>query len=170
MMTVKRMFMFLFRITIVWPSVLTGCVMMLYFAKVAGGGVAGLEQRYGVESARWRDAPEGMVMTAQCPSRPFMAPVSAGEWRALAASDDECSQVPRSFREAAEGDVQSLRRVAVTLLLASVVLEAFSACILRRVTASVRVSPHCGYDCGRGAVAHWPESSVHTAPEKGERV
>ncbi|HCP3123278.1 TPA: hypothetical protein ODL41_004951, partial [Escherichia coli] len=56
MMTVKRMFMFLFRITIVWPSVLTGCVMMLYFAKVAGGGVAGLEQRYGVESARWRDA------------------------------------------------------------------------------------------------------------------
>ncbi|MBW7441637.1 hypothetical protein J9A22_29095, partial [Escherichia coli] len=106
---------FLFRITIVWPSMLTGCVMMLYFAEVAGGGVAGLEQRYGVESARWRDAPEGMVMTAQCPSRPFMAPVSAGEWRALAASDDECSQVPRSFREAAEGDVQSLRRVALTL-------------------------------------------------------
>lgn len=30
MMTVKRMFMFLFRITIVWPSMLTGCVMMLY--------------------------------------------------------------------------------------------------------------------------------------------
>ncbi|HFV4434848.1 TPA: hypothetical protein ACH9NA_005847, partial [Escherichia coli] len=147
-----------------------GCVMMLYFAEVAGGGVAGLEQRYGVESARWRDAPEGMVMTAQCPSRPFMAPVSAGEWRALAASDDECSQVPRSFREAAEGDVQSLRRVALTLLLASVVLEALSACILRRVTASVRVSPHCGYGCGRGAVAHWPESRVHAAPEKGERV
>ncbi|HHV7458458.1 hypothetical protein R9U51_00025, partial [Escherichia coli] len=146
------------------------CVMMLYFAKVAGGGVAGLEQRYGVESARWRDAPEGMVMTVQCPSRPFMASVSTGEWRALAASDDECSQVSRSFREAAEGDAQSLRRVAVTLLLASVVLEAFSACILRRVTASVRVSPHCGYGCGRGAVAHWPESSVHTAPEKGERV
>ncbi|HGC0597006.1 TPA: hypothetical protein ACIXX7_005338, partial [Escherichia coli] len=142
----------------------------LYFAEVAGGGVAGLEQRYGVESARWRDAPEGMVMTAQCPSRPFMAPVSAGEWRALAASDDECSQVPRSFREAAEGDVQSLRRVALTLLLASVVLEALSACILRRVTASVRVSPHCGYGCGRGAVAHWPESRVHAAPEKGERV
>ncbi|XBY08194.1 hypothetical protein ABR759_00290 [Escherichia coli] len=171
MMTVKTdVYVFLFRITIVWPSMLTGCVMMLYFAEVAGGGVAGLEQRYGVESARWRDAPEGMVMTAQCPSRPFMAPVSAGEWRALAASDDECSRVPRSFREAAEGDVQSLRRVALTLLLASVVLEALSACILRRVTASVRVSPHCGYGCGRGAVAHWPESRVHAAPEKGERV
>ncbi|MDC9144954.1 hypothetical protein PSK87_02235 [Escherichia coli] len=40
-------YVFLFRITIVWPSMLTGCVMMLYFAEVAGGGVAGLEQRYG---------------------------------------------------------------------------------------------------------------------------
>ncbi|EKF7107382.1 hypothetical protein OZ488_000542 [Escherichia coli] len=58
MMTVKRMFMLLFRTVIVWPSVLTGCLMMLYFAEVASGGVTGLAQRYEAESARWRDAPE----------------------------------------------------------------------------------------------------------------
>ncbi|EFD0494901.1 hypothetical protein R6Y29_003376 [Escherichia coli] len=68
----------------------------------------------------------------------------------------------------------------------SLLFSALSACVLLAgcqspqklqqraaavpVTASVRVSPHCGYGCGRGAVAHWPESSVHTAPEKGERV
>ncbi|EJF9111169.1 hypothetical protein M9G83_005403, partial [Escherichia coli] len=59
MMTVKRMFMLLFRTVIVWPVMLTGCLMMLYFVAVASGGVTGLAQRYEVESARWRDAPEG---------------------------------------------------------------------------------------------------------------
>ncbi|EHT0732006.1 hypothetical protein KW627_005806, partial [Escherichia coli] len=51
MMTVKRMFMLLFRVVIVWPAMLTGCLMMLYFAEVASGGVTGLAQRYEAESA-----------------------------------------------------------------------------------------------------------------------
>ena len=78
MMTVKRMFMLLFRTVIVWPSVLTGCLMMLYFVEVASGGVTGLAQRYEAESARWRDAPEGTVIMLRCPSRPFVTPVTTG--------------------------------------------------------------------------------------------
>ncbi|MEG8189379.1 hypothetical protein LVJ92_24600, partial [Escherichia marmotae] len=68
----------LFRTVIVWPSVLTGCLMMLYFVEVASGGVTGLAQRYEAESARWRDAPEGTVIMLRCPSRPFVTPVTTG--------------------------------------------------------------------------------------------
>ncbi|MFO6426134.1 hypothetical protein ACLBOM_08125 [Escherichia coli] len=49
-------------------------------------------------------------------------PVTTGEWRALSATDAECLRAPRSFRQAAEADFQSLHILALTLLLASVVL------------------------------------------------
>ena len=169
-MTVKRMFMLLFRTVIVWPSVLTGCLMALYFVGVASDGVAGLAQRYEAESARWRDAPEGTVMMRRCPSRPFEAPVTTGEWRALPATDAECLRAPRSFRQAAEADFQSLHILALTLLLASVVPEGISAGMLRRKTASVPVSPHCGCGRGRGAVAHWPDHDNDEIPQKGGQV
>ncbi|MEH0041750.1 hypothetical protein V6230_26525, partial [Escherichia coli] len=68
---------------------------------------------------RWRDAPEGAVMMLRCPSRPFVVPVTTGEWRALSATDAECTRTPRSFRQAAEADFQSLHILALTLLLAS---------------------------------------------------
>ncbi|HBA9709273.1 TPA: hypothetical protein J1460_003253 [Escherichia coli] len=170
MMTVKRMFMLLFRTVIVWPSVLTGCLMMLYFVGVASDGVTGLAQRYEAESARWRDAPEGTVMMRRCPSRPFEAPVTTGEWRALPATDAECLRAPRSFRQAAEADFQSLHTLALTLLLASVVLEGILVGILRRKTASVPVSPHCGCGRGCGAVAHWPDHDNDAIPQKGGQV
>ncbi|MDQ9268128.1 hypothetical protein KJE06_25580, partial [Escherichia marmotae] len=86
------------------------------------------------------------------------------------ATDAECLRSPRSFRQAAEADFQSLHVLALTLLLASVVLEGISAGMLRRKTASVPVSPHCGCGRGRGAVAHWPDHDNDAIPQKGGQV
>ncbi|MED0221251.1 hypothetical protein RCU60_17725, partial [Escherichia coli] len=60
--------------------------------------------------------------------------------------------------------------LALTLLLASVVLEGISAGMLRRKTASVPVSPHCGCGRGHGAVAHWPERDSDATSQKGGPV
>jgi hypothetical protein len=161
MMKLSRFSILLFRLLLVWPAMLMGSLMVLYSGMAVSGGVTGLAQHYEAESARWRDAPEGAVMTLRCPPRTLTALVSSGA---------ECPRTPLSFRQAAEADFQALHILALTLLLASVVLEGISAGMLRRKTASVPVSPHCGCGRGRGAVARWPDHDNDEIPQKGGQV
>ncbi|EKD5829212.1 TPA: hypothetical protein ACV8J7_005700, partial [Escherichia coli] len=114
-MTLYRFVMLLLRLLIVWPSMLAGCLVMLYVWNNLSGGEAGMTQRYATESSRWRDAPEGHVMVQKCPS---VISVSG-----MYVDEQECPRTAISFGEAVAEDIRELKMQAVVLLLGALFME-----------------------------------------------
>ncbi|HCP7370922.1 TPA: hypothetical protein ACHJ73_003202 [Escherichia coli] len=145
-MTLYRFVMLLLRLLIVWPSMLAGCLVMLYVWNNLSGGEAGMTQRYATESSRWRDVPEGHVMVQKCPS---VISVSG-----MYVDEQECPRTAISFGEAVAEDIRELKMLAVVLFLGSLFMEGVSSVILFRVCGSAAVS---GEARGGPAVMPWTD-------------
>lgn len=126
------------RLLFLWPALLTGGVMLVIaFLSYQGGGASRLDY-YTDEAARWRNAPAGSLMVQRCidaaaDSAAFpVAPLSRGEWRAMAARETDCQTAAEPFEKAAENDIRALHLLMKIVLVISVCLGLFMTVCARR--------------------------------------